>query len=184
MRHPHLLRKEDVALVVVDLQEKLVNMVHNREDLLKRANLIIETAKVCGIPLVMTEHYPQGLGYTVEEVKEHLPEYRPVLKRIFSCCGVEEFVRAVEATGRSQLMVVGIETHICVSQTVHDLLHRDYQVHVLADACGTRFPQDHALGLEKMRDAGAIIDSTEMAVYELVERADTDLFKQILKLVK
>ncbi len=184
MRHPRLLRLEDAALVVIDLQEKLVNMVHDREGLLKRAVLIIETAKACGIPMVMTEHYPQGLGYTVEEVKERLPEYRPLIKRIFSCCGVDDFVRSVEATGKTQLMVAGIETHICVSQTVHDLLHRDYQVHVLADACGTRFPADHALGLEKMRDSGAVIASTEMAVYELVERADTYLFKQILKLVK
>lgn len=184
MRHPRLLRADDTALVVIDLQEKLVNMVHNREELLKRTALILETAKVCGLPLVLTEHYPQGLGSTVEEVKEHLPEYRPILKRIFSCCGVEEFVRAVEATGRRQLLVAGIETHICVNQTVHDLLHRDYQVQVLADACGTRFPSDHAVGLEKMRDSGAVIASTEMAVYELVERADTELFKEILKLVK
>jgi nicotinamidase-related amidase len=184
MRHANLLNAPEVGLVVVDLQEKLVNMVHNREELLDRCALILELAKIYDIPTVLTEHYPQGLGYTVDEVKEHLPVYEPVVKRIFSCCGVEEFVGAVQAMGKRQLVVVGIETHICVSQTVHDLLARDYQVHVIADACGTRFLPDHLIGIEKMRGSGAVIASAEMAVYEMVERADTEQFKQVLKLVK
>ncbi len=184
MRHPNLLNAPDTGLIVVDLQEKLVNMVHNREELLDRVALMLELARICEIPMLLTEHYPQGLGYTVDPVKEHLAAYEPVVKRIFSCCGVKEFTDKVEAMGKRQLMVVGIETHICVSQTVHDLLARGYQVHVVADACGTRFLPDHLIGLEKMRSSGAVIASAEMAVYELVERADTDRFKQILKLVK
>ncbi len=184
MRHPNLLSAGEAGLIVVDLQEKLVNMVHNRKELIDRCSLLLELAGLCDIPVLLTEHYPQGLGVTVEEIKAHLPSYQPVVKRVFSCCGVEEFTSGVAAMGRRQLLVAGIETHICVNQTVHDLLGLGYEVHVAADACGTRFLPDHLAGLEKMRGAGAVIASAEMAVYELVERADTDLFKQVLKLVK
>ncbi len=184
MRHTHLLNAEEAALVIVDLQEKLVKMVHNREEVVKRSTLMIELAKIYHIPILMTEHYPEGLGYTIEEIKTCLPAYEPIYKRIFSCFGVKEFRDALVRLERKQLMVLGIETHICVNQTVHDALLRGYQVHVISDALGTRFPHDHQVGMEKMRDAGAIITTSEMAIYEIVERADTEEFKEVLKLVK
>jgi nicotinamidase-related amidase len=178
------LNAREAALVVVDLQEKLVNMIHDKEKVIGNSSLIIELAKIYQIPILLTEHYPQGLGYTVDEIKACLPSYEPVYKRIFSCFGVKEFRDDLVRLERKQLMVLGIETHICVDQTVHDALVRGYQVHVISDACGTRNPWDHAVGLEKMRTAGAIVSTAEMAAYEIAERADTEEFKRVLQLVK
>jgi nicotinamidase-related amidase len=183
-RHPTLANAGDSTLVVVDPQEKLVRMIHNREEVEKNIETFLSFASIYGLPVVLTEHYPKGLGFTVDNIKERLPEYKPVLKRIFSCFGVPEFEQALEAAGRKRLLVCGIETHICVAQTVLDALHRGYQVLVLADAAGTRFKRDHEVGLERMRQAGAVISTTEAVMYEIAERAEGEEFKRLLDLVK
>jgi nicotinamidase-related amidase len=184
MRHPDLATRQDLAIVAIDFQEKLVNMLHNREAVLAGAIRIIEFARAFQIPVVLTEHYPQGLGSTVPEVEGVLASYEPVIKRVFSSFGVPAFEEALKAAGARQLVVCGIETHICVNQTVHDALAHGYKVHLVSDACGTRFENDHRVGLEKMRASGAVIATSEMVMYEIVERADTDDFKTLLKLVK
>jgi nicotinamidase-related amidase len=183
-RHPDLARAEDSLLLVIDPQEKLVKMIHNREEVVQAISRLLKFASIFNIPVVLTEHYPQGLGYTVDEVKADLPDYQPITKRIFSCFGVPEFSQALEATGRRRLLVVGIETHICVSQTVHDALLQGYRVHVVADGVGTRKREDHDIALVRMRHAGAIVTTSEALLYEVTERADTDEFKHLLDLVK
>lgn len=183
-RHPDLARAEDSVLVVIDTQEKLVNMIHNREEVVKTVSLLLRFAPIFKIPVLLTEHYPRGLGYTVDEIKSDLPDYQPIVKRIFSCFGADEFRENLEATGRKRMLVAGIETHICVSQTVMDALHRGYLVQVAADGVGTRFPVDHHTALARMRQAGAAITTSEALMYELTERADTEEFKQLLELVK
>ncbi|OFW56123.1 MAG: hypothetical protein A2W01_09510 [Candidatus Solincola sediminis] len=183
-RHATLASSGDSILVLVDPQEKLVRMIHNREEVEKNIETLLSFASIFSLPVVLTEHYPKGLGYTVENIKERLPEYRPVVKRIFSCFGVPEFQEALQATGRGRLLMSGIETHICVEQTVLDALHRNYTVTVMADAVGTRFPKDHEIALDRMRQAGAVITTTEAVMYEIAERAEGDEFKRLLDLVK
>ncbi len=184
MRHPDLAVKENTVLVVIDYQEKLVNMLHNPETAVENTVRMIDFARTFQIPVVLTEHYPKGLGETISQVKEALPSFNPVEKRIFSCFGVPEFEEALLAAGAKNLLVCGIETHVCVSQTVHDALARGYRVHVVREACGTRFESDHLAGLAKMDRSGAILCTTEMVMYEIVERADNEDFKLLLKLVK
>ena len=183
-RNPSLANADDSVLLVIDPQEKLVKMIHNREEVVATIASLLKLASIFDIPVVLTEHYPQGLGYTVDEVKDVLPSYQPVLKRIFSCFGVPEFSQALEATGRKRLLVVGIETHICVCQTVLDALHRGYAVHVVADGVGTRKPLDHETALARMRGEGATVTTSEALIYEVTYRADGDEFKKVLDLVK
>ena len=183
-RHPSLANADDSVLVVIDPQEKLVKMIHNREEVVANIARLIKFASIFSIPVVLTEHYPQGLGYSVDEVKEVLPAYQPVIKRIFSCFGVPEFAEALAATGRKRLLVVGIETHICVSQTVHDALQRGYHVQVVADGTGTRKREDHETALARLRHEGAVVTTSEALIYEVTYRADGEEFKKVLDLVK
>ncbi|MDD3718891.1 MAG: hydrolase [Actinomycetota bacterium] len=183
-RHPSLANADDSVLVVIDPQEKLVKMIHNREEVVSTITRLLRFAAIFGIPVVLTEHYPQGLGYSVEEVKEALTEYDPVIKRIFSCFGVPEFADALAATGRNRLLVTGIETHICVCQTVHDALHRGFRVQVVADGTGTRKREDHETALARMRSEGAVVTTSESLIYEVTCRADGEEFKKVLDLVK
>ncbi|MBC7253679.1 MAG: isochorismatase family protein [Actinobacteria bacterium] len=183
-RHPDLANAEDSLLLVIDPQEKLVRMIHNREEVVESITRLLKFASIFSLPVVLTEHYPQGLGYTVEEVKRELPQYSPITKRIFSCFGVPEFEEALRRRGRKRLLVCGIETHICVAQTVLDALHRGYLVQVVSDAVGTRRPEDHLRALERMRGAGATVTTSEALIYEITCRADGEEFKRVLELVK
>ena len=183
-RHPALAGADDSVLVVIDPQEKLVRMIHNREEVVETIARLLRFSAIFELPVVLTEHYPQGLGYTVEEVKDALSEYNPITKRVFSCFGVPEFEEALMATGRRRLVVTGIETHICVSQTAMDALHRGYQVHVVADGTGARKSGDHEIALERLRQAGAQVTTSEAFIYEVTCRADGEEFKRVLDLVK
>jgi nicotinamidase-related amidase len=183
-RHPSLANADDSILVVIDPQEKLVKMIHNREEVVETIARLLKFAAIFDIPVVLTEHYPQGLGYTVDEVKEALASYQPVIKRVFSCFGVPEFAEALAAMERKRLLVTGIETHICVSQTVHDAMHRGYRVQVVADGTGTRKREDHEIALARMHSEGAVITTSESLIYEVTCRADGAEFKQVLDLVK
>jgi len=183
-RHPSLANASDSILVLIDPQEKLVKMIHNREEVVANITRLLKFADIFAIPVVLTEHYPQGLGYSVDEVKQALAAYEPIIKRIFSCFGVPEFAQALEATGRRRLLITGIETHICVCQTVHDALHRGFQVQVVADGTGTRRREDHETALARMSVEGAVVTTSESLIYEVTCRADGPEFKQVLDLVK
>ncbi len=183
-RHPALANSEDSVLVVIDPQEKLVKMIHNREEVVAAIKRLVAFASIFDIPVVLTEHYPQGLGYSIDEVREALPSYAPITKRIFSCFGVSEFAEALAAVGRRRLLVVGIETHICVCQTVHDALHYGYVVQVVADGTGARKLYDHETALARMRQEGAVVTTSESLIYEVIRRADGEEFKKVLELVK
>ena len=138
-------------------------------------------AAIIGLPAIVTEQVK--LGPTVPEVAWHLKGVQPITKSHFGCFGCEEFVQALSALGRSTLVLTGIEAHICVAQTALQALDR-YTVQVVSDAVGSRKPADRQVALDRMRQAGAIITSTEMLMYELLARAGTDEFRQVLELVK
>jgi nicotinamidase-related amidase len=179
-----VLKLDDAALGVIDVQGKLARLMHSRTELFKNLRLMIQGAQVLGIPILWTEQYPKGLGPTVPEVSELLSTIQPIAKNAFSCCGEPAFMSALERLGRRQLLVTGIETHICVHQTALDLLDAGYEVQVIADAVSSRTAENRHIGLEKMRDAGVVITSTETALFELMKVAGGPQFKQISQLVK
>jgi hypothetical protein len=138
-----------------------------------------------GVPVLVTEQYPRGLGHTASEVARHFPSAsKPIEKMSMSCCGAEAFVEALAGINRSQILVLGIETHACVNQTVHDLLAAGYQVHVARDATSSRRPADAAVAWQRMQAAGMLPTTTEQSLLELVQTAAAPEFKALSRLLK
>jgi nicotinamidase-related amidase len=168
------------ALVVIDIQEAFRKAIPVFDDVAVAAGVLVEGAKAVGIPVVATEQYPNGLGRTVPEVADHLPdETHPIEKVVFSAAEADGF----DLGGADQALVCGIETHVCVNQTVIDLLASGVDVHVAEDAVASRSKQNWRLGLEKVERAGATLTSVETALFELVGRAGTDEFKHVQRLI-
>lgn len=169
-----LLERDRAAVLVVDVQEGF-RSYECFERVVDRSRRLVEGAKVLGVPVLATEQYPKGLGRSAFDVGEEAIE-----KVVFSAARADGF----DLEGRDQVVVCGIETHVCVSQTVHDLLAQGKEVHVAEDAVGSRFETDREVGLRKMERAGAIASSVETALLELCERAGTPEFKQVQGLIK
>ncbi|MBK5116067.1 MAG: hydrolase [Thermoleophilia bacterium] len=171
---------ERAALVVVDVQEAFRNAIDGFEGIASATATMVSGAGALGVPVIVTEQYPKGLGATVPEVADRLPEgTEPISKMSFSAAAAEGF----ELGGREQAIVCGIETHVCVNQTVLDLLEAGTEVHVVSDAVGSRSLDNKALGLAKLERAGAWRTSVETALFELLGEAGTDDFKTIQRLV-
>lgn len=185
MRHPQILRKDNTTLLIVDIQERLIPAVFGIDEVVANTEKLIFGCRTLEVPIIVTEQYSKGLGPTDERIASTLGElYKPIEKMTFSCCGPDEVNDAIAATGAKQILVCGIETHVCVLQTVLDLLHRDYQVHLAADAVSSRTEANKRIALDRMGAAGAVISCTESALFELMERAGTPEFKAISKIVK
>jgi len=179
------LRRERLVLLVIDLQEKLLALIHERERVLKSSLLLIGAARALDVPVLLTTQYRQGLGDLALAVRELTPGLVPLDKVTFGCFGDEAFVEwFVQRPARDQLLVCGIESHICVAQTVMGGLERGLGVHVAADAVGARSEANWRVGLSRMERLGAVLSSAEMAIYELLERADSEAFKKLLPLLK
>ena len=175
------LDRERVVLVVVDIQEAFRKAVPSFDAVAESAATLVQGAEAMGIPIVVTEQYPKGLGHTVPEVAEHLPDgLKPLEKVRFSAAEAEGF----DLNGRDQVLVCGIETHVCVNQTVLDLLDRGIEVEVVGDAVGSRTDENREMGLHKVEDAGAVLTSVETALFELLGGSDAAEFKQVQALVK
>jgi nicotinamidase-related amidase len=183
-RHPGLLRRDDCALIVVDMQEPFLNAIHGRAALTANVVLLCRAARVLGVPILATLQYAARMGGTVTEVAEAIGADAAIDKMCFSCAGSQAFAAALTATGRRQILLCGVETHICVSQTAHDLLHAGYQVHVAPDAVSSRTLEKHKLGMERIRDAGIHPCAAEASLYEWLREAGTPEFKEILKWVR
>jgi nicotinamidase-related amidase len=174
------LEADRTTLVVVDVQEAFRKAIPDFDRIAKATATLIEGAEAIGIPIVITEQYPKGLGETVPEVAEHLPNgVEPLQKVVFAASEAEGF----HLEGRDQVLVCGIETHVCVNQTALDLLASGVEVQVAEDAVGSRFDQNKRVGLQKMERAGAVMTSVETALFELLGRAGTDEFKTVQKLI-
>jgi nicotinamidase-related amidase len=173
------------AVLVVDVQSRLTPTMP--EDALARVvkygRALVGAAKALGMPVLATEQYPKGLGTTIPELAEVLPE-RPLEKVHFSCGADPGFAAALEGTGRRQIVITGMETHVCVFQTARDLVAMGYEVHVCADAVSSRTEEHRRIGLELCREAGAIITTAETAIFDLLHRAATDEFRKVAPLVK
>jgi nicotinamidase-related amidase len=185
MRHPNLIDAKKAALVVVDLQEAFRPAIFEFDQIVARTAILVQGAKLLGLPILATEQYPQRLGATVADIANHLPDGAMVPgKMCFSCCGAGGFVERLRETKASQVIVSGIEAHVCVNQTAHDLLAEGFQVHLVLDAISSRTARDRAAGIEKMLRSGAIPCSVEMALFEMMVDAKHERFKEVQKLVK
>ena len=174
------LEADRTALVVIDVQEGFRRAIPDFDRVAKASATLVEGAEAIGIPVLITEQYPKGLGETIPEVAEHLPRgARPLEKVVFSAAQAEGF----DLAGRDQALVCGIETHVCVNQTTLDLLGQGIDVQVAEDAVGSRTDENKTVGLHKMERAGAGITSVETALFELLGRAGTDEFKRVQRLI-
>jgi nicotinamidase-related amidase len=184
-RHTSLLRPDDSMMLVVDMQEPFLRNVWEREHLVRNVGILTEAAKLLRIPLLPTLQNSGRMGGLIPEIANGLPtECVPFDKMCFSCLADDAILSEVQRSSRKQIIVAGVETHICVSQTAHDLLALGYQVHVIADAVSSRRQSDWEIGLSRMERAGAIVSSTETAIYELLGEAGTPEFRAVLALIK
>jgi nicotinamidase-related amidase len=177
---------ERCALVVVDIQEKLLPPIFQKEQLVRNAKQLIRAAEVLKIPALITTQYSRGLGKTVEEIASLLPDANAIDKDKFSCFGSDMFCAALKRVpgNRNTLLLCGMESHICVMQTALAALREGYIVHVASDAVGSRTEWNWKIGLERMRAAGAVISSTEMMIYELMRSSASPAFKEMLPFLK
>jgi nicotinamidase-related amidase len=178
------LRRASAGLIVVDVQERLLPAIFEQARVVENTVRLIRGAAVLQVPTFATEQYRKGLGATVPEVAAAIPGFAPMEKLAFSACGAAGFIPALKKKKVSEAILCGIEAHVCVSQTCLDLLEKGLRVFVVADAVSSRTPENYRFGLDRMRAAGAVIVSTEMVLFELLEQAGTAEFKQVLALVK
>ena len=202
-----MLEIQDCRLIVIDVQGKLAQLMVDKEALFKNIRILIQAAKIVGIPVLWCQQVPESLGPTVPEIAELLtgpcvegvpPSHRgqdardthvwrpvePINKASFSCCGQEQFNAEVNALGREQLLLCGIETHVCIYQTAMDLMEGGLDVTILADAVSSRTEQNRHIALTRLAAEGAHISSTEMALFELLKTAQHPQFKEVARLVK
>ncbi|GMW02275.1 MAG: hypothetical protein AMXMBFR84_34110 [Candidatus Hydrogenedentota bacterium] len=179
-----MLERSKTVLTVIDFQEKLIPSIHAADDVIARASTLIRCALELGLPILCTEQYPKGLGHTVGPIAGLLGSCAPMAKTSFGCLGDASFADALRATGRTQVLLTGVETHVCVLQTALGARALGLDVFVPMDAVGSRATSEHEAGLARMRDAGVTLVTTEMAVFEMLREAGTPEFKRILPLIK
>jgi nicotinamidase-related amidase len=185
--HPMTLDRARTALVVIDVQERLFPAMDadHREEVMRNIKVLTATARRLNLGTLVTEQYPKGLGHTLEEVKDALPpEVQPVEKVAFSCQGVDAFRSRLTATGARQLLLAGIEAHVCVLMSALDLLADGYAVHIVADAVTSRTQANWRLAMEQLRQAGAVVTTTETVLFQLLRQADTDDFRELARLIR
>lgn len=180
------LQADQCALLVVDIQEKLLPPIFNKEELVKNSQLLVRLANILEIPTIVTTQYVKGLGPTVPEIASLLAESQPIDKMQFGSFGCNEFRSALKSLpgNRNTVLLCGMEAHICVMQTALGALNDGYLVHVATDAIGSRVRWNWDIGIDRMRAAGAVISTTEMMIYELLRSSGTPQFKQMLPYLK
>lgn len=183
-RHDRVLDRHDSALLVIDLQESYRGKLHREDGVVAASRRIIEAAGLLEIPVLLTEQYPKGLGRTRAEIAEKLPADCAVFEKTrFSALGAEGLALRLAEIARSQIVVIGIETHVCVNQTVHDLLARRFRVHAVRDAITSRFALEDEIGWQKILGSGAVPTTSECALFEWLGDAKAAEFKALHKLV-
>ncbi|MDP8244225.1 MAG: hydrolase [Candidatus Hinthialibacter antarcticus] len=182
-RHETILRRDDAVLLVVDYQQRIVDVMKNGPQVTSEIERLVQAMQILSVPVLVTEQYPKGLGPTLDSIAQQVDASQISQKMTFSCCGEEAFWKQLEETKRKQIVVTGIETHVCVMQTVLDLLANGYQVHLPIGATCSRDDANRDNAIARMRDAGAIITNIESVIFELLVEAGTDDFKAARKLI-
>ncbi|MEM2901224.1 MAG: hydrolase [Candidatus Bathyarchaeia archaeon] len=182
---PACLKREDCVLLCIDFQERLLQKIHMAEEIVKNAAVMVNSAKTLNVPIIVTEQYPKGLGKTDKRLVEALGNwYKPIEKVYFNCFKSGEFVNELEKHKRRSLLTMGVEAHICVTQTALGALKRNYQVYLLEDATSSRTPENRRIAFDRMVNEGVVPTSVEMVIYEMLEKSGTEEFKKILNFVK
>ncbi len=179
-----MITPQDTVLLIIDVQGKLAQIVHESEAVEQNIAKLIRAAKVLDIPVLYTEQYPKGLGHTVEPLEKLLTDEVPYEKIAFSCCADENFMGALRKLNRNEVLVAGMETHVCVYQTANELIEYGYNVHLITDAVSSRTKENRDLGIHCIEKAGALLKSTEMLIFELLRIAKGEEFKAISKIIK
>lgn len=178
-----VLNIDDSLLLIIDIQKKLLNAAFNRDKLKNKAEIFAKTIRILGIPCIITEQYPKGLGDTVFQITENISGSK-FEKLSFNALENEEVFNCIKNFNKKQIILIGIETHICVRQTAEALINAGYEVSVLEDCCGSRFEYEHIAGLDIMKQEGCFIKTTEIALFELLKSAKHPKFKEIQNLIK
>jgi len=185
MPHPKILDRTKTVLVVVDFQEAFRSPINDFAQIAARISLAARGFQILSLPIIVTEQYPKGLGRTAEEILFSLPpDFEFVEKTAFSSCGATAFMEKLRESGATQIVLCGLETHVCINQTAHDLLNENYEVHLLTDCVSSRFTPDKETALKKMQMNGVVPSSVEMALFELMTDAKHEQFKAIQELIK
>lgn len=185
--HAMRLQRAGTALVVVDVQERLFQAMDpdHREEVVRNIKVLASAARRLGLPIVVTEQYPKGLGHTLPEIRETLGrDVEPIAKVAFSCCGASGFRERLQAMGARRVILAGIEAHVCVLLTALDLRAEGYAVHVAADAVTSRTQGNWRLAMEQLRQADVVVTATETVLFQLLERADSDEFRELAPLIR
>ena len=175
---------ENCCLAVVDVQGKLAQLMHGKDALFKNIQVLVQAANILDIPILWCQQVPDALGPTVPEIARLLSDIEPINKSVFSCCGADQFMGKLNESSRNQVLLCGIEAHICVYQTAADLLVKGFDVSVVADAVSSRTLDNKQIALNRLAAEGASITSVEMALFELLRTAEHPKFRQIAKLIK
>ena len=184
MRHPFVAEREKSMLLIVDVQQAMLKAIDTWESTLRRVKQLIQAAELLDIPILVTEHYKKGLGETVPEVKNEVRQATFFQKEYFSACLEDDFLDRVRKLGRPKIAIVGMETHVCVLQTGMDLIQAGYQLHVVKNALASRYEEDWKGAVKLFRDAGAVITTAEIVIFQWACRSNTDEFRKILPIVK
>jgi len=179
-----MLNAENSLFFLIDIQEKLVNMLKNSEEIAKNNSILAKTANVLGVPIIASEQYPKGLGSTIQEVGEYINSENILEKTTFSALNTDNIKALLEKFNRKKIILTGIETHICVYQTARTLLENGYEVYIVKNACGSRNKKDYSTALELMRDYGAKLTCVETVLFELLGSSKHPHFKEIQALIK
>ncbi len=184
IRHPKLLNREKTALLVIDIQEKILPVIRNNQYVVENTLKLIKGFKILNLPVFFTEQYPKGLGLTTDPLLKELEGYKAIQKMTFSCFGAGNLFERLKDNNISQVAVAGVESHVCVQQTVFDLLANGFQVNLAADAVSSRKEIDYVTAIQRMSKEGAEVTTTESILFELLIESGTEEFKQISKIVK
>jgi nicotinamidase-related amidase len=179
-----MLKRASVALVVIDFQESLMSKIPVAEDTVAEATRLIRFARTLQLPILWTEQYPKGLGPTIPQIVSELDGIEPLAKTAFGCMADSAFVAALQATGKTNLLITGVETHVCVMQTALGAVERGFEVWVASDAVAAREEHQHKAGLKRIEDSPCQLVTAEMAMFEILEKAGTPEFKKCLPLLK
>jgi nicotinamidase-related amidase len=179
-----MLKIDNTVLLIVDIQGKLAHLMHDKDALLSNAQKLIQGLNVLDIPILWMEQNPRGIGATIPEIAELLPDNKPLSKTTFSCCQNQLFLDKLRALKRQQILIVGIETHICIYQTAVELVTAGYEVQVVSNAVSSRTYENKEIGLQKMVANGVVLTGVETALFELLGKAEGEKFKKILAIIK
>ena len=176
--------ENNVCILMIDIQEKLLNSVFNKDVLSKKAEIILNSAKILNIPVIVSEQYPRGLGNTVDKLQPYIDSSNVFDKVTFSVLDTKSIENKITELAKKQIIVFGIETHICVYQSIQDLLEEGYEIFLINDASGSRSEKEHIAGIDRLKTLGCNILTTEMFIFELLKSSKHEHFKEIQALIK